>query len=79
MGGKRLEVTGIGGEHRSSRLREGYDQRIDCGAAAGTPAQQGGSASQRFGDDFGDVASLQESILDRVAPRMTLETLDEYD
>ena len=45
----------------------------------GKSAEKGGTTGERFGDGRRDVASLEESVLDGVASRVALETLDEND
>ena len=79
VGREGFEILGVRRDHGSAGLSGGDDERIDCGAASGKPAKKRGSTGERFGDGRHNIASLEELVLDGVATRVALETLDEND
>ena len=74
-----VEIVGICRDHGSTGFSRSDDQRIDGGAPASTSSEKRGTTSERFGDRRRDVAGLEEPVLDGVATRVTLKTLDEHD
>ena len=70
---KRLEVIGIGGEHRSVRLGERDDQRVDGRPAMSKPAQVRRSAGKRPRNSGGHVTGLEKPILVRLTPSVSFE------
>jgi hypothetical protein len=72
-----LEIVGVCRDHGSPRFSRGDHERVDGGAASGTPAEKRGTTRKGFGDGRRDIASLEEPILDGVAPRVALEALDQ--
>ena len=76
---KRLEVIGIGGEHRPVWLGERYDERVNGRPAVSEPAQERRSAGKRLGNSGGHVAGLEKPILVRVTPRVSLKAFDQND
>jgi len=74
-----FEIVGICRYHRSARFSRGDHERIDSGAASRKPPKKRGAPGERFGDGRRDIASLEELVLDGVATRVALKTLDEHD
>ena len=73
------EIARVRGEHRSAWFGQGDDERIDCGASPCQPAQQRSSPCQRFADLLHDVARLEKTVRESVAPRMPVQALNQHD
>lgn len=74
-----FEILDVCRDHSAPRLGRGDHERIDCGTASGEPAEKRCTTGEGLGDDWRDIASLEEFVLDGVATRVALETLDEND
>ena len=77
VGGQCLKVLRVGGQHRSTRFGESHHEGVNRRAATGMSPQQRRSSCEGFGDRFGDVARLEEPVLDRVPAGMSFQALDE--
>lgn len=75
VGRQRPKVIRVRSEHCPSGFRECHDERIDGRPATGQPSKQGGSPGERLRDCRGDVTSLEEPVLVRVAPGVPLQAL----
>jgi hypothetical protein len=74
-----FEIVNVCGDHSPPGLGRGDHERIDRGTASGEPAEKRGTTGEGFVDGWRDIASLEEPVLDRVAARVALKTLDEND
>ena len=73
---KRLEVVGIGGEHRPIWLGERDYERINSRPSTSEPTQERGSAGKRLRNSLRDVTSLEQPILVRIATGVPLKAFD---
>src|SRR3954469_2825917 len=79
VGRQGFQIVRVRRDHGSPRFSGGDHERINGGATSGKPAEKRGTTSEGFGDAWRDIASLEEPVLDGVAARMALKTLDEND
>jgi hypothetical protein len=77
MGCQRPEITDVASEDRSARLGHSDDQGINGRSAPRRGAQHTGSASEVFGELFGDIADLEEPVRDGVVSQLSGEALNE--
>jgi hypothetical protein len=76
---ERLEVVGIGGEHRPVWLGERDHERVNSRPSASEPTQERRSAGERLGNSLRDVASLEQPILVRVTTGVPLKAFYQHD
>jgi hypothetical protein len=71
VGRQGFQIVRVCRDHGSTRFSAGDHERIDGGATSGKPAEKRGTTGEGFGDGRRDIASLEEPVLDGVAPRVT--------
>lgn len=77
--GQSLEIGRVRRDHGSPGFCRCHHERVDSGPATGQPSEEGGATGEGFGDGWRDVAGLEKLVLDGIAPRVTLKTLDKHD
>jgi hypothetical protein len=74
-----FEILDVCRDYGSFGFGRSDHERVDRGTASGEPTQKRGTTDKGLGDHRRDVASLGEFVLDGVATRVALQTLDEND
>jgi hypothetical protein len=74
---QRLQIIRISREHCAPRLGHCNNESVDCRASTSPPPEKCCTPSETLGDLFDDVAGLEQLVLRRVAPRMSLQALDQ--
>ncbi len=75
--GQMSQIVKIGCQDQTTRLRNSYHQRVNCGAAARSGSQKSGSTSQTFGDVFNNVTCFQHPVGSGVPRPITMQRLDQ--
>jgi hypothetical protein len=74
-----FEILRVRRDDGPSWFGRGDNERVNCRATAGEPAQKGSATDECFRDGRRDVTGLEKLVLKDVATGMTLETLNEDD
>ncbi|MEZ5297820.1 MAG: hypothetical protein R2697_16530 [Ilumatobacteraceae bacterium] len=77
VGGERFDVGSVAGQDHAAWLGNCDNERVDGRTCSGASSQLGGSPSSSLADGRFDDAHLQESVGVGIAPRVTVERLDQ--
>ncbi len=78
MGGEGSEIGNVTAQDGAARFRHGHNNGIHCRAPFGQGTERSGSARNELWQLFGDFASLEESVRERIRSLATTQALHQH-